>query len=76
MSHGFTCYECGGDVVLVAMEGREVCWRGRIGYAVPADLQIPTCQRCGEWWETDAVTQALDAACEAQWVDVQQREAG
>lgn len=71
-----TCYQCGGDVVLEAREGREVCWRERVGFAVPASLAIPTCLCCGEWQLTDAVTEAIDAACYAQWAELQLQRCG
>jgi hypothetical protein len=56
----FHCAECGGDVVMQAKAGRTR--EMLVGYHVeiPADVEMPTCQNCGEEYVSLDVTEPLD----------------
>lgn len=62
---GWPCAECGGSVVPTAKPGRTVAYRGKSDYAVPADMMMPTCSKCGTVWESDELTERLDKVCAA-----------
>ncbi len=55
----FRCPECGGNVKLLATEGRRMTYRNLPDLEVPADLAIPTCDRCGEQYVSDSVAKAI-----------------
>lgn len=57
------CAECDeGTVRLLAKPGRRASFHFVPNLTVPADLAIPTCDRCGaEWFDADAAS-AYDAA--------------
>lgn len=61
-----TCYECGGEVRMVAVAGRRHPHRRGLEVLVPADLAIPTCQRCGGEYLDGAMCEAIDAAAREQ----------
>lgn len=61
MSH---CPECGGKVRLLAVAGRRTQYKSLPNLDVPATLQIPTCEQCGEEWMNGATARAIDIAME------------
>jgi len=63
------CYECGGSVVRVAKPNRLFAYRGRLAFVVPDDLELLTCQRCGEHLITAEDAEVLDAIFAKQWVE-------
>lgn len=65
------CYECGaGKIGMLARAGRKTAHRNLAHLSVPADLAIPTCDRCGtEWFDAESarrVDAALDQVCRAE----------
>lgn len=62
-----TCGACGGHVRRVARPGRPWVARG-VTYMLPADLELATCEQCGEEWLDAADARAIDAAIDAQRV--------
>ncbi|HEX7505226.1 MAG TPA: hypothetical protein VF550_00540 [Polyangia bacterium] len=66
-SKGFRCAECGkGNVLPFAIPGRQARHR-TLSLPVPADLEIPTCNKCGTEWIGDSVARKLDAALEKEF---------
>lgn len=64
------CRECGeGTIRLVARPGREWPYRG-MAIMVPANFEIPTCDRCGEESLNPDQAEALDAVLETAYVDI------
>ncbi len=54
------CPDCGGEVKLIAKEGRtRECVRG-IHSPVPSDFEIPTCIQCGEESMVPEISENLD----------------
>jgi hypothetical protein len=60
------CYECGGEVKMVARSGRLRPYRRGLEVLVPASLAIPTCQQCGGEYLDGAMSDAIDAAAREQ----------
>ena len=60
------CYECGGAVEPLARAGRLRSYRGDAGYAVPAEMAIPTCRECGRLWMTRGMLAELDGVFAAE----------
>jgi hypothetical protein len=58
------CPECGGAVRPHAAAGRRMTYKNISGLKVPAALELPTCDRCGEQWINDTAAAAIDAAME------------
>lgn len=54
------CPECGGEVKLLAKEGRTREYIKGIHLSVPADFEIPTCVKCGEESMVPEIAQKLD----------------
>ena len=64
----FRCVECGrGTVRPVARSGRRVFYR-TMEVEVPAELEIPTCDNCGEEWTNASDAKTLEAALEATYM--------
>jgi len=64
---GFRCAECGkGSVLPVATSGRQARHR-TLSLPVPAELEIPTCDKCGTEWIGDSLARKLDAALEKEF---------
>ena len=60
------CHECGvGHVQLLARPGRLTQHRNMANLAVPANLEIPTCDHCGAEWFDAATAKRVDAALES-----------
>jgi hypothetical protein len=59
------CHKCEtGKLSLLAQPGRKTNFRNAFDLDVPADFEIPTCDRCGcEWFDT-ATAEAFDATME------------
>lgn len=73
---GFPCPVCPGRVVPLATPGRISTYNGVAGLAIPADLELPTCNRCGEEWLDHETTMALDDALrEARYAAIHQEDA-
>lgn len=62
----FPCVECGGEVRDRIGTGstREISG-GRV-VEVPATYPLPTCDQCGEYYLTEAMSEELDALLEAK----------
>jgi hypothetical protein len=59
------CYACfQGEVVLKAEPGRTTRYKTIPNLAIPADLEMLTCDHCGERWFTPADAKRIDAAME------------
>lgn len=60
-SESFRCHECGGRVDLRARPDltREVL-RG-VHLPFPADVPVPSCDTCGEYYLDQELSEALDA---------------
>jgi hypothetical protein len=56
------CPECGGDVEMIAREGRTREIERGIHVAIPSDVKIPTCTLCGEEMMSLDVSEPLDEA--------------
>jgi transcriptional regulator with XRE-family HTH domain len=54
------CPECGGEVRLLAREGRTREYLRGVSLAVPSDYEIPTCTSCGEELMNVEVSGPLD----------------
>ena len=60
----FRCAECGeGTVRALAKVGRRTRHKTMV-LEVPADLEIPTCDRCGAEWYDDTTARTVDEALE------------
>ena len=60
----FRCAECGeGTVHTLAKAGRKTRHKTMV-LEVPADLEIPTCDRCGAEWYDDTTARMVDEALE------------
>lgn len=59
----FRCAECGGPVVPKTGVGRTFRYRRNDERPIPDDMLIPTCERCGDDYFTDAISEALDKLC-------------
>jgi NMD protein affecting ribosome stability and mRNA decay len=60
------CVSCGEGVVsLRAVEGRLASYKGVPNVPIPAEVEIPTCDRCGAEWLNEEVARRLDEALEA-----------
>jgi len=56
------CHACGtGRVVPVAKEGRTERYHGEV-LEIPANLPIPTCDRCGAEWMDPDTARRIDEA--------------
>jgi hypothetical protein len=58
------CPECGGNVSLVAKEGRTSPYKDKAALPIPSDMKILTCDKCGSEWFDEAACEALDEALE------------
>jgi hypothetical protein len=63
------CFNCGGTVETLVVEGRTMKYRRGKTVRVPSDLGIPTCVRCGESYVDVATARAIDAVAKAQGLD-------
>lgn len=62
------CVECGeGTVRLLAKAGRRMPFRNMAAVTVPADFQIPTCDRCGAERIDGPTSEALDVVLEGAY---------
>jgi hypothetical protein len=66
--------ECGGVVEPVAQPGRIRTHRGKTGYVIPADMEIPTCQKCGASWLSTAMIRRLNDEFECQRLTMLHRD--
>lgn len=65
------CLECGqGTVKLLARPGRRTRHRNLANLAVPATLEIPTCDHCGAEWFDAATAKRVDAVMEPLYREV------
>jgi hypothetical protein len=56
------CHNCGvGKIIPLAKAGRTEGYHGEI-FEIPADLEIPTCDHCGEEWFDLTTAEKIDAA--------------
>lgn len=60
------CMECGGTVRFKAARGRMVPYRNA-RLEAPADVQIPTCAKCGEMYVDAKTAERLDALMEEEY---------
>ncbi len=59
------CHACSqGEVVLKAEPGRTTRYKTIPNLPIPADLEMRTCDHCGERWFTPADAKRIDAALE------------
>jgi hypothetical protein len=59
------CAECGERAVAPrAVAGRTSPWKQFASLPIPAELQVPTCSKCGAEWINGKTAGALDAALE------------
>ena len=62
------CPTCGtGRVRDLARSGRTLPFRTMKAISIPADLEIPTCDNCGETWLDELATTRLQDALESQF---------
>jgi len=62
------CRECGdGSIRPFAKPGRTMPYRTMPALAIPAELAIPTCDRCGAEWIDEQTTTLLDDALEKEY---------
>ena len=64
---------CGGVLVPTASAGRTGSHRGQIGFKVPDDMLLPTCQSCGAEMLDDAAVELLNECFERQFVETWSR---
>jgi len=65
------CGQCGERVVVkLARPGRTAAYRS-LELAVPASLEIPTCENCGAEWIDLQTARALDEALEPVYQEIQ-----
>ncbi len=64
------CPACGqGEVFPVTRPGRTARYRNMAALPLPEDLEIPTCDACGEEWIDRATAQVIDATLEREHQD-------
>lgn len=68
MTAAFRCPECGGNVRPFAGPGRALKHRG-VPVSVPADLEVNTCDKCGEEYFGPEDVARVDAAMEVAYRD-------
>lgn len=68
------CYECGGVVEFVSGPDRARTYRGKPGYVIPADMEIPTCKQCGTTWLSTAMVEQLGDEFECQRLSMLHRD--
>jgi len=61
------CGSCGGEVAPTKGPGRLCSYRGEADYAVPDDMVVPTCKKCGSMWLGSVETDALGLAFQKEW---------
>lgn len=61
------CLECGGRVRAFAKAGRTMPYRNVPALAVPKDLELPTCDKCGEVYLDGKTSERLDVALEGEY---------
>ena len=59
------CYECGGNVISQAQPGRTMPYKNIPALELPAALEIPTCESCGETFFDEQLDKRVDVALEA-----------
>ena len=60
------CAECGGIIRPVKKPGRFDSYKG-MRLSVPADIEIPTCEDCGEEYSDEIIDEKIDAALEREY---------
>jgi NMD protein affecting ribosome stability and mRNA decay len=64
------CRECGtGQIRKVARFGRRASYKNMPDLEIPAQVKIPTCNRCGAEWLDQATARAIDRALEHVYRD-------
>lgn len=58
----FLCSDCGGTVRMLASSGEIREFQTRICIAIPEDMLIPKCDRCGETYFSEEDSKRIDDA--------------
>ncbi len=62
------CANCGkGEIRPVVRPGRTARYKNLAAVPLPEDLEIPTCNACGEEWIDRATARAIDVALEGEY---------
>jgi hypothetical protein len=61
------CVECGAGTVRPQARAGRVAQHCALALPVPADLEIPTCDNCGEEWISDSAARAIDTALRPEY---------
>jgi hypothetical protein len=61
------CLECGGRVREIAKAGRAMPYRNVPALTVPRDVELPTCEKCGELYLDAKSSKRLDHALEGEY---------
>jgi ParB-like chromosome segregation protein Spo0J len=61
------CPSCGGDVLSTKGPGRLCNYRGEADYAVPDDMVVPICKKCGAMWMSSVEVDTLGTIFQEEW---------
>jgi hypothetical protein len=65
------CHACGeGRIRPLAKRGRRVRYKAIPSMEIPAEIAIPTCDKCGAEWLDHATAHAIDEALERRYRDI------
>lgn len=67
MGYSNNCPECGGLVSPHCEIGRVMKYKGK-DFVIPTDLEIPTCDGCGEQFFDEVLCIKIDAICEEEYL--------
>ena len=67
MTHPINCPECGGLISLKCGVARLIKYK-EISVVLPVDLEIPTCEGCGEQFFDEELTEKVDAICAKEYL--------
>lgn len=67
----FSCYECGSPVMMMAIQGRTIEYHPGYRVPIPADILLPTCTHCGEFYLDEESAKKLDPILKREFLKQQ-----